>query len=122
MKISKKKITVEQEIYIADDGTQFDDIDECEAHEMRLAGKRLNMYTYEYARTSSVNDCLYVKLNTEEEVSTFINLCKFDGVSPKGIEKVGLYMYTEGGYGRCNEAWTNLTEVIKRIAESEDTE
>lgn len=122
MKISTKKITVEQEIYIADDGTQFDDIDECEAYEMRLEGERLDMYTYEYVRTSVINDCWYAKLDTNEEVSAFINLCKFDGVSSEGIEKVGLYMYTEGGYGRSKEAWTNLSEVIKRIGESEETE
>lgn len=122
MRRKTKTITIEQEVYIADDGKEFDDEDDCIGYEMSLIATQLNMYTHKSVRTNSVTNCWYAKLNTEEEVSSFINLCKFDGISHKGIEKVGLYMYTEGGYGYGNEAWTNLSEIIKSIEESEDTE
>lgn len=122
MREKTKKIIIEKIVYISDDGKEFEDYDDCEAYEMSLEANRLNMYTHKYVRTNSVTNCWYVKLNTEKEVSTFINLCKFDGISHKGIENVGLYMYTEGGYGYGNEAWTNLSEIINSLGESEKTE
>lgn len=122
MKVKTKKIIIEQEVYIADDGKEFDDEDDCRGYEMSLVAARLIMYTHKRVRTNSVTNCWYAKLDTDEDVSSFINLCEFDGVSHKGIDKAGLYMYTEGGYGYGNEAWTNLSEIINSIGESEDTE
>ena len=122
MKTEIRKITVEQEVYIAEDGKEFEDADECEGYEMSILANRLDMYTHRCVKTNSVTNCWYVKLNTEDEASMFKRLCDFDGVSCKGIDKVGTYMYTEGGYGYGNEAWTNLSEIIKSLEESEDTE
>lgn len=120
MKTEIRKVIVEREFYIAEDGKEFDDADECEGYEVSLLAKHLDMYTRKCVKTNSVTNCWYVKLNTEDEVSMFIRLCDFDGVSHKGITNIGAYMYTEGVYGCGNEAWTNLSEAFKSLEESED--
>ena len=119
MKISTKQITVEKEIYIAEDGTEFDDQDHCEAYENSLIGKRLKMYSYDYSPCESVDECCYAKLGTEEDVQAFVDLCEYDGISHRGITTPGLYMYSEGRYGFANEAWVNLSEILRHL-ESED--
>lgn len=115
MKTVTKKITVKKEVYIADDGSEFDDIDECEAYEMRQTGKSLKMYSYSRVPCELVENCWYVKLDTQDEILSFINLCKFDGVSHRGVNEPGVYMYTEGGYGNGNNAWTNISEIVEHI-------
>lgn len=119
MKTSTKTITIEKEIYIAEDGTEFDDQDDCEAYENRLVGKRLKMYSYNYLPCESVDECCYAKLNTLEDVQAFVGLCEYIGVSYRGIIEPGLYMYTEGRWGAGNNAWTNISEIFKHF-ESED--
>ena len=115
MKTSTKTITIEKEIYIAEDGTEFDDQDDCEAYEYRLVGKRLKMYKYSFSPCQSIEDCCYVKLDTETDVQAFIDLCKYDGISHKGVTTPGLYMYSEGRYGFANDAWVNLSEILKHL-------
>ena len=122
MKVEIKKITVEQEVYISEDGKEFDSSDDCEAYEYRLIGKKLKMYTHLGKPTNTVEDCLYVNLDSSESISSFVNLCKFDGISYNGIDKQGVYLYTEGRYGDGHTAWTNISEIVKSVKESEDTE
>lgn len=112
MKTETRKVTVEQEVYIAEDGTEFEDLDECEAYETRLIGKHLIMYTFAHDPTDSVEDCWYVKLDTREAVSDFISLCRYEEVSPEGLQEPGVYMYTEGCYGRRNNTWTNIAKIF----------
>lgn len=120
MKTSTKTITVEKEIYIAEDGTEFDDRDDCEAYENSLIGKRLKMYSYDYSPCESVDECSYAKLNTWADVQAFVDLCEYIGVSHKGITEPGLYMYTEGRWGAGNTAWTNISEILKHLESEEE--
>lgn len=121
MRTETKQIIIEQAVYVADDGTEFDDEDDCRAYEFRLIGKRLKMYDYSSDPCSSVDSCWYVKFDTVEDVMSFIELCKFDGISYRGVDVPGVYMYTEGGYGSGSDAWTNISKIIENIEESEDT-
>ena len=120
MKTSTKTITVEKEIYIAEDGTEFDDRDDCEAYEYRLIGKSLKMYKYDFSPCQSVEDCCYVKLGIWADVQAFIDLCEYDGISHRGITVPGLYMYTEGRWGAGNDAWTNISEIIRHFDSEEE--
>lgn len=115
MTIDTRKVLVEKDVYIAEDGTEFDDADDCEAYETRLIGKRLNLYTQSHMRTDNIENCWYAKLDTPEEASDFITLCKFDGITALGVKGPGLYMYTEGTYGHGKDAWTNLLEIIEKF-------
>lgn len=119
MREETRQVIVEQTVYIADDGKEFDDEDDCKAYEAIGSAERLKMYNYSGIKTNSVENCWYVKLDTFTDTLTFIELCKYDGISHKGIEGPGIYMYTEGNYGKGNDAWTNLSPIIKHI-ESED--
>lgn len=116
MRIETRQVTVEQEVYIAEDGAEFDDEDDCEAYENALVGQRLKMYDYNEMPCDSLGECWYVKLDTQEEINSFMTLCDYMGVHRSGIKEPGVYMYTEG----TGCTWTNISEVIKSIEESED--
>lgn len=81
MRTETRKVTVEQEVYIAEDGKEFDNDGDCECYEARLAGKRLKMYTHKYTKTDTVEDCYLVKLNSWVDAEDFIKLCRLDGFS-----------------------------------------
>lgn len=113
MKIETRKVTVEQEVYIAEDGTEFEDEDDCEAYENTCIGENLQMYSYKLIKTTSAGCVRYAKLDTPEQVSNFITLCKAACVSIIGIEDPGIYIYTEGTYGDRETAWINVSRAIK---------
>lgn len=115
MKIETRKVMIEQDVYIAEDGTEFEDQDDCEAYETRLIGKRLKMYTHSHIRTDRTEHCWYAKLDTQEEANDFITLCKFEGITALGVQGPGVYMYTEGTYGNGKDAWTNLSVLVDII-------
>lgn len=115
MKTEIRKVTVEKEVYIADDGMEFEDEYDCEAYEMRLIGKRLKMYDYKFEKSCSAGDCYYVKLDTNKEVDWFIALCRYEGIASKGINGPGTYQYVEGTYGRSKEAWVDLNDIISKL-------
>lgn len=119
MRTETRQVIVEEEVYIADDGTEFDSPEDCEAHEIRSLAERLKMYNYSGIATDDIDECWYVKLDTFVAAENFIEVCKYDGVSFKGIDGPGVYVYTEGSYGRGTVAWTNITKIIEHI-ESED--
>lgn len=117
MKTETRKVTVEQKIYIAEDGKEFDDDGDCACYEARLAGKRLKMYTHKYTKTDTVEDCYLVKLDNWVDAEDFIKLCSLDGFSFKGIAGPGVYLYVEGTYSGGKEAWTNISEIISKVEE-----
>ena len=120
MRTETRQIMIEEEVYIADDGKEFDDEDDCIAYEITRSCEKIKMRDYRWAQTDDVENCQTVKLDNLDEIKSFIELCKYSGVSHKGIEAPGVYLYTEGRWGACNEAWTNISEMIKSFEESEE--
>lgn len=114
MIIERRKMTVEKEIYIAPDGKEFDDEVECEEYELRLTEKSIRMYDYQLHKTDELDSCMYVKLSSLAEVNAFLKCCAYYGISSKGIENPGLYMYVEGTYG-ASDSWTNLSEILSKL-------
>lgn len=117
MKIETKLVMVEQTVYIASDGHEFDDELDCRWHEARLIGERLQMWNYKLEKTSDSGICRYVKLNSPEQVADFIDLCNFHGISVEGIENPGVYMYMEGTYGYRKTAWIDISKVMAIMSE-----
>lgn len=118
MKTDIRKVTIEQEVYIAEDGAEFDDANDCECYEARLVGKRLKMYTSRYVKTDTVENRYLVKLDSWTDAKDFIELCRFDGINSKGIAGPGVYLYIEGTYSGGKEAWTNISEIISKVEEA----
>lgn len=118
MKLEFKKITVEKEVYISEDGMEFDTYDECENHELNMIAERLNMYDSKFNKCLQAEDAYYVKLDKQEDVEAFVRLANYDGVSSSGITYPGIYTYVENTYGRGKVAWLNLLETVNKIEEA----
>lgn len=110
MKTKTKLVTVEQEIYIAEDGKEFDDQDDCLSHERDLREETLEFYDYNFM-PSNLENCTYVKTVTQEDVNNLLYLCHIDGISHDGItDKPGIYMYM-----LHPDEWVNITEAVAII-------
>lgn len=111
MRVETKKVTIEQEIYIAKDGTEFFSEDSCEQYETKLIEKSLPMWDHKLEKTDDLDGCWYIRLATKEDIRDMIVACKWYGITIRGIENVGMYMYTDGR----DEHWVNLTELMVKL-------
>lgn len=115
MRVETRKVTIEEEVYIAEDGTEFDDREDCEAHEILEKGRELPMIDYRGYETESIDECWAVNLRSLSEVKAFVDVCKYSDISSRGVTGPGMYIYTEGTYGARNNAWTNISEIINTL-------
>lgn len=115
MRVETRKVIIKEEVYIAEDGTEFDDKEECETHELLKKGEELLMIDYRGYDTDNLDDCWAVNLRSLSEVKTFVDLCKYSDISSKGVDGTGMYIYTEGTYGGRNNAWTNISQIVKDL-------
>jgi hypothetical protein len=111
MKIEQRKITINQDVYVATDGTVFADKYECQEYETKKLEKELDMYGADYTKCDSLNTCIYVKLITRDQISRFTTACGHYDISTDGVKGPGIYMYN----GRLRGAWINLTEVVNKL-------
>lgn len=110
MKVETRKVTVEKYIYIANDGKEFYDESACEIYEMNLVEKTIEFYDSDFEK-SDLESCTYVVLKTPEEIEALKDLCRYYGISNKGIsEKTGIYMYYDRG-----DTWKNISYAVDRI-------
>lgn len=114
MKVEQRERTITEEIYIADDGTEFDDEDDCLEHERKCALGKIKMYDQNLEETNSLEECHCVNLNTWVALNDFVKACK-DQFNTKGLERPGIYIYTEGTYSNRDKAWTNISEIMKEV-------
>lgn len=112
MKTEIKEVTVEQKIYIAEDGTEFTDEDACGDYELGLLEKTLKCYDEDYNKCD-IRSATYVNLITCADVENFRKVSDCLGLDTDGIDKPGLYRYTYVNY-YC-EQWLNLDDIIFNI-------
>lgn len=115
MKSEIRKVTVEQEVYIADDGTEFSTEDSCEAYEIELKEKALTFYDGNFTRVD-FDSCMYVRLDTLEQVNWLREICEWNGVTSEGLDDAGVYLYLDASR---RERWLNLTPVIEYMTKEE---
>lgn len=106
MKIETRKVLVEQEVYIASDGTEFDDESECEAYELQIVEKQMLFFDSKFKRTT-VRHCMYAVLRTDEEVKQIKRMCELWRFVDKGLDKTGVYYWAD--------CWINLSEIMENI-------
>lgn len=110
MRTEIRKVTVEQEVYIAIDGKEFDDEDDCKNHDIEILTESIKCYDENYNEVNNIEGATYVHLVTKKDVETALTICDGDGITCEGFEKPGLYMYN---YHR--HEWLNLDDVIFHI-------
>ena len=111
MRIEKREITTTVDVYIASDGREFIDEDECEAHECDLDMGKLTFYDADLDETDFDN-CMYVKLRSHEDVSMLKDICSFTGIDSRGLKEPGVYIFD--GYSR-DYSWLNISDVVSKI-------
>ena len=110
MKIEKREVVVTKEVFIAVDGKEFNEENDCREHEYLISEAKLALYDYKFKK-STIDECAYARLDTEEDVELMLSLCRYQGISSKGIVNPGVYIYSYD-HGDC---WINMTECIERI-------
>lgn len=105
-----KEVKVTREIYVACDGTEFTDADDCEAHEIGLMERQFEMYDCDFDKVEAVGECCYVRLRTSDDVEQFIACCDYYGITIEGLCLPGIYAYDE--VRSRHGGWTCLDKVM----------
>lgn len=113
MRIVEKEVTVLRPVYIACDGKEFMDEDECEAYEIELVEKTLKLYNNKYEPTD-IDGSMFVNLITDEDVENFKKVCEWHGVCSDGVDKPALYIYDDS-YRYSNGFWINIDDACFHI-------
>lgn len=105
-------------LFIAEDGTQFNNRRDCEIYESRDTARNeeiflneLFMYDNSGKRVYIPVLATYADIKTDDAVRIFLALSDNDGTSTAGIEKPGRYIFGIGG-----NTWTSY-EVLKKCFE-----
>ena len=109
MKTELREVTTTKEVYIADDGTEFEDDDECEAYEMDCLAKTIKFYSHDLDE-SDLDQCTYMKCMTQTAFDNVLKLCDYQGLTTEGLCGPGIYMY-QG----ISDKWVNLNDLITAI-------
>lgn len=114
MRIVEREVTVKKTVYIADDGREFVCEDDCLDHEFDIMVKFLDGYCYDkdFNKTSA-EDCAFAYLPNGELVEIFVKACDVYGVVADGVDKPGIYMYSDFA-----NTWINLDDVTARFKEA----
>lgn len=119
--------------YFADDGTEFDDIDECEAYERRkkiISAIQFSRFWDENRKLMTLDEfvknpemCDYMEVATDDEASIIKEFCREDVgiVSPwayNGTPVQGRYYYSrDEDDWRCFDADLSTLHEIEKIFE-----
>lgn len=85
-------------LFVADDGTQFDDKTKCTKYERvlkmnSLIGKELIMYDVNGREVSDPSTAIYVDIRTESARELFIEIAYYCNVPTTGIRSTGRYIF-----------------------------
>lgn len=111
MRIEERVVTTMQPVYIAEDGKEFKDEEECQEYEFDMLEKSLNQYCFNGAfEESRVEECTFVHMPTINIVKDFVKMRNVIGISSKGVDNPGIYMSSD-----YNNSWVNLNDITSRF-------
>lgn len=112
-------------IYIADDGTQFVDKNQCQEYEREhsqfykngkliISGLDSDNEKISFFDDDFIEEAIILYLATEKAVEIFKERCDEEGVTSYGVDEPGIYIWGDSKYDHCEECqWTNIKVVIK---------
>ncbi len=119
MKIEQREIKITKAVFVAEDGKEFYDRDDCLEYEINKKQDTSNIFFNDRFERCGYDECMYVKLDNDEQVRLFMEIYEYHGMCTEGIDGPGLYMYTES---YRNDSWTNISKAVDilRLKISED--
>jgi hypothetical protein len=109
MKEEKRTITTEVTYWIADDGTEYTNQDECVAYEQWHVTKMQEFLGYdENFERVEISGWKYVIVPTESDVNTLNTLFKYYGYSYSEFTDTGVYMLVGG-------TWYNIKNKLSSL-------
>ena len=106
MEVKRKKFVITKDIFVACDGTEFEDEDACIDYEFNIRSRKLACYDENFNRVD-LDSCDYVAAVNDELLKLFLDLCDHKGYCAKGIDGVGLYKYM----AECDN-WINISQIM----------
>lgn len=114
--------------YIANDGKEFEDEEECFKYEQNLLygdvikNNELQMFDYDKHETTKVEQCFYLKCDSIKACELFIELCdRFGAYTPFIEGTYGNGTYTVGigtwYYDEDYDRWISLEDLEDKIKE-----
>lgn len=87
-----KKVLKEEEFYVAFDGKEFEDEDECREYENELNIKSIEAYDEDFNRID-FDSAAYVVIHSDADLYLICEVCDYNGWTSTGLCENGLYRY-----------------------------
>lgn len=101
---------VEKRTYIAYNGKEFNDREECLEYERIKSHDTFKFFNDEYEEIDYIDDAGFLLIHTEDELKSFHLYCEEYNLRDKGVEGVGLYIWNNSAW-----AWENYDEYVQSI-------
>lgn len=111
MKTEYREVLVKRPVYIADDGKEFDDEEDCQDHEFDLLNGSFECYNGDFESVKCPDEATYVNLPTKKIIENFKRVCNWIGIVHTGVDEPGIYIYSDYGRGE----WINMEKALARI-------
>lgn len=112
MRVEVREVTVAKSIFIADDGTEFQDSTKCRNYEIGLLEKVVELYDDDFER-ADLHTCTFLHIKNQQDVENLRRLANYCGMTDKGVDDTpGVYMW--------NNKWIKISELVdtvKRLSE-----
>lgn len=106
MEVKHKEVVITKDIFVACDGTEFENEDDCIDYEFNIRSQKLACYNEDFKRVD-LDSCDYVAAVDDELLGLFLEICDHKGYCSKGIDGVGLYKYI----AEC-DYWLNISQIM----------
>lgn len=113
MKHEKREVVTVNDVYIADDGTEFDSYSDCVKYEMSLLEKSLLLYTRNM-EPCDLERCWIVNIRDEEDRQTVFTVFKYRDLTTTGLDRPGVYLYYCGV-----SRWFCISDMVDLAREKE---
>lgn len=92
MKKITKIVSREEDFFIARDGKEFEDEDECLWYENELNIEAIEAYDKNFNKVD-FERATYVVIHSDEELNLITEVCDYNGLTSKGLCEVGLFRF-----------------------------
>lgn len=113
MKHEKREVVAVKDVYIADDGMEFDKYNDCVRYEVESLEKKLSLYD-KRMKPCGMDSSYVVHIRNNDDMRAFVTVAKYYDDHIKGIIGPGVYYY-DGWL----EEWLCISDIVDELREKE---
>ena len=109
MKIEQREVTITKAVFVAEDGKEFYDRDDCLEYEINKKQDCSDIFFDDRFEPCGYDEGMYIKLDNDEKVRIFMEIYEYHGMTTEGVDGPGLYIFVDS---YRDEGWVNISKAV----------